>query len=454
MPDKSKIKILVVDDVQSSLSAVEKGLSKIGYSVTAVQSAIEAAKLIKSNSFNIVVTDLKMPELDGSQILQEAKKQHPETIVIVMTGYSSVESAVELMQQGAFYYIKKPIQINELRDLVERGLKRQGPLYSGEESIEGLDLNYGYGVLIAQSKRMKDILKQLQAAAKSKSTILLTGESGTGKEALTRIIHNNSPRKYNPFIAVNCSAFSVSLLESQLFGHEKGAFTGATNLSKGIFESADTGTIFLDEISEMSLPMQAKLLRVLETKEFMRLGSSQTYKTDIRIIAASNKNLQNEVEAGNFREDLYYRLSVITLNLPPLRERKEDIPILARYFLNSFAEENKSTVKTLTNSSIDLLTKYEWPGNIRELKNIIERASITIPKQSVNRDDLIRLLPDFEDETGNKIEVNIGKSMSELEKAAIIETLKFTNGNRTKAAEILKIGLRTLQRKIKEYHIN
>ena len=449
---KEKINILVVDDVESSLLAVEKGLSRSGYKIQSTSSSKEALALIKKNEFHVIVTDLKMPDYSGEDIFKAAKEKQSETIVIIMTGFSSVESAVELMHQGVFHYLKKPIQIMELRELIEKGLDKQELVYH-KDSVD-LELNYGTGVLVSQAKSMKKILEQIISVAKTKSTILVSGESGTGKEAITRIIHNNSPRKFNPFIAVNCSAFSESLLESQLFGHEKGAFTGASAISKGIFESADTGTIFLDEVGEMSMAMQAKLLRVLETKEFMRVGSTKSIYTDIRIIAASNRDLLKEVEKKNFREDLYYRLSVINIYLPPLRERAEDIPILAQNFLKQLAKENDMEEKQLSISAIDLLKKYDWPGNVRELKNFMERLFVTCQKLVIGKSDVLSFLPQFDITETDQFHINVGDSMDEIEKKAIIETLKQTNGNRTKTAEILKIGLRTLQRKIKDYQIN
>ena len=440
---KKNIKILVVDDVQSSLSAVEKGLSKTGYTVISTTNPHEALSFIRDDDFHIVVTDLKMPELEGTDILRAVKEKQPATEVIVMTGYSSVESAVDLMNEGAFYYLKKPININELRELVIKALEGQELVFQPEEK-------FSESKFITASQEMKQIVSELKKVAKGKSTILVTGESGTGKEILSRMIHEMSPRADKPFIAINCSAFSDSLLESQLFGYEKGAFTGADTLKTGLFESAHLGTIFLDEVAEMSLSMQAKLLRVIETKEFMRVGGIQPVSVDVRIIAATHKQLKEEVDLGHFREDLFYRLSVIQYSIPPLRERKEDIPLLVDYFLNGLAEENQSLRKNVSKSAIEALQEYDWHGNVRELRNIIERVYFTSDESIIKRKTIEKYLSDMNSDQQD-VSFNIGETLSDIEEKAIVETLRYTKGNRTKAAEILKIGLRTLQRKLKEY---
>lgn len=443
----SHIKILVVDDVKSSLTAVEKGLSRLNYNVIATTSSHEAMNLILNESFHVVVTDLKMPEFEGTDILRAVIKQQPECKVIVMTGFSSVESAVELMNLGAFFYLKKPININELREHVSSAVKgctiSEAERLTRSESVP----------FVTSLPVIKEILNNAIRIAKSKSTVFVTGESGTGKETISRLIHQYSSRAEQSFITLNCSAFSESLLESQLFGYEKGAFKGAESSRKGLFETANKGTIFLDEVGEMNQSMQAKILNVIETKEFMRIGGNEVIESDIRIIAATSRNLKKEIEQDKFRQDLYNRLSVIYLKLPPLRERKEDVSSLSIHFLNHFAKENDLPVRTILSDGIEALQEYEWLGNIRELKNVIERIFLLSDEINIDR-RLIERFISSKKNNASDISINIGESMSDIEEKAILETLRFTKGNRTKAAEILKIGLRTLQRKLKEYQGN
>lgn len=445
------MKLLVVDDVESSLTAVRKGLEKTGYLVDATISSKEALDLIKRNQYQILITDLKMSEYDGEHLLEFIKKESPQTDVIIMTGYSSVESAVNLMQKGAYSYLKKPINIKELRLIIERVIKTQNLHLSVEQLNEKLELHYGFGSLVTNSNKMKDLLRQVDLASKSKSTILIEGESGTGKEVITRLLHLNSPRKEKTFLPLNCSAIPESLFESQLFGHVKGSFTGAINEQKGYFEQADQGTLFLDEISELPLAMQSKLLRVLETREFQKIGGQKILKSDVRVIAATNKNLLELTEAGKFREDLYYRLSIIKLEIPPLRERLDDIPYLTKHFIDQFALENGMPIITISVDAMETMMDYHWPGNVRELKNLIERLFVTQSKRNIKKETLERYL--YSKSSKTDMSIPIGDSMSEIEKKAIKNTLRFTKGNRTHAAKILKISLRTLQRKIKEYSI-
>ncbi|MBN2091811.1 sigma-54-dependent Fis family transcriptional regulator [candidate division KSB1 bacterium] len=451
--------VLVVDDNQASLHAISRALERAGYAVFSAQNGKGALELLETKLINIVVTDLKLPDFTGETILEAAKKKDSAIAVIVISAYGTIESAVEAMKKGAYYFLKKPISISELRLHIERALEKQELEYRVEDLSRKLDEKYGFGGLIGVSPAIRKVFEQIRQVAPTRSTVLIQGESGTGKELIARAIHHNSERRDKPFLAINCSAISSSLLESELFGHEKGAFTGAISTHKGYFEVADTGTIFLDEIGDMPMMTQAKILRVLEAREFLRVGGTTPSRTDVRIIAATNVNLENAVVEKNFREDLYYRLKVFNINVPPLKERKEDIPYFVEHFLKLLNEENGRNVPRISKEAMECIIAHDWPGNVRELKNFIERASITIKNGIISLKDLPATFqnasPNNRHQTkdGGTIQIKIGESMDQSEKRIIEETLLYTDGNRTHAAKILKIGLRTLQRKMKRFNL-
>jgi len=452
--------ILVVDDNEPSRYAISQALDKSGYQIINAGDGKSAIELVKSREINVVVTDFKLPYFSGEEVLVAAKKKDSAIIVIIITGYGTIESAVEAMKKGAYYYLRKPISINELRMHIDRALEKQELEYKVEDLSRKLDKKYGFGGLIGVSEAMKKVFEQIRQVAPTRSTVLIQGESGTGKELIARAIHHHSTRSEKPFLAINCSAISSNILESELFGHEKGAFTGAASLHKGYFEVVDKGTIFLDEIGEMSPVTQAKLLRILEEREFLRVGGTTPIKTDIRIIAATNVNLEKAIQEKRFREDLYYRLKVFTIYVPPLKARKDDLPYFVNYFLKKFREENDRTNLRISKDAMERIVAYNWPGNVRELKNFLERASITSKNGTIGLKDLTASIRacllnnnnnNHPPESRKMIKISVGESMEQIEKKVIEETLNYTNGNRTQAARILKIGLRTLQRKLKQY---
>jgi two-component system response regulator HydG len=456
--DRTKT-VLVVDDNQASLHAISRALERAGYQVFSAMNGKSALECLETKEINIIVTDLKLPDFSGETILEVTKKKDSAIAVIVISAYGTIETAVEAMKKGAYYFLKKPISISELRLHIERALEKQELEYKVEDLSRKLDEKYGFGGLIGVSVAIRKVFEQIRQVAPTRSTVLIQGESGTGKDLIARAIHHNSDRRDKPFLAINCSAISSSLLESELFGHEKGAFTGAISTHKGYFEVADTGTIFLDEIGDMPLMTQAKILRVLEEREFIRVGGTAPCKTDVRIIAATNVNLENAVAEKQFREDLYYRLKVFNINVPPLKERKEDIPYFVDHFLKLLNEENGRNVPRISKEAMESIIAHDWPGNVRELKNFIERTSITIKNGIISIKDLP---PNFQNigsnnrqstKEGGIVQIKIGESMDQSEKRIIEETLTYTDGNRTHAAKILKIGLRTLQRKMKRFHL-
>jgi two-component system response regulator HydG len=443
-------KILVVDDEETHRLMLRANLESEGYDVYEADDGLNAIEAVKREFYDLILMDIRMTHLSGIEALKEIKQISPGIPVLIMTAYSSVETAVEALKSGAYDYITKPIDIYKLKRSIAEELKPSNlKLKLDFPNESGFELSN----IIGKSSKMQEIFNILALAAPSDATILIQGESGTGKELIADSVHQNSPRVEKPFIKVNCAALPESLLESELFGHEKGAFTSAISTRKGRFELADGGSIFLDEISEMSPAMQARLLRVLQEHEFERVGGMKTIKVDVRIISATNKNLKQEIDAGRFREDLFYRLNVISILLPPLRERKEDIKLLAEHFLASYSEKNHRIIKGFLPKTLDILMRYEWPGNIRELENTIERSVIMTHGEYISPADLPMnmqaLIVELDDNTG----VKPGWSIREVEKDLIIKTLEQTNGNRTKAAEILGITRKTLQNKLKEYEL-
>ena len=450
-----KPKILVVDDEPSHRQMIEAVLSAEGYEIEQAGNGQAAIDAIAEKFYDLVIMDIRMPEIGGIEALKQIKSISPGIPIIIMTAYASVGTAVDALKSGASDYLTKPLDIEELKILVAKTIRFH---QLEEENIylkERLNDLFDFSSIIGQSPAMNKLFETMALVAPSEATVLIVGESGTGKELIANAIHQNSHRKDRPFIKVNCAALPETLLESELFGHEKGAFTGAIARKQGRFQLAHQSSIFLDEIAEMTPATQAKILRVLQEREFEPIGSTQTIKVDTRVIAATNKNLEEEIVDDRFREDLYYRLNVVTLDVPPLRERREDIPHLVDFFLKQYAEKNRRLIQGFTPKATDLLMRYDWPGNVRELENIIERAvimsrgEVIIPLEFPN--NIQNLDEGLKDP---QINLKPGRSLKEVEKEMILRTLEETGGNRTHAARILGITRRTLQLRLKDYGIN
>jgi DNA-binding NtrC family response regulator len=448
--------ILVIDDETGSRESMAIALEKAGLKVETFDDARKALDFLEEkDEAGLVVCDLRMPGMDGLEFLSEVREQEKDVAVILVTGYGSIESAVQAMRVGADDYLTKPVDLYELRKRVMNLLENRQLKEEVTTLRQMLDKQYSFDNMVAKSSPMERLFEQMRLVAPTRSTVLVVGESGTGKELVARAIHGASPRAEERFLAINCGAIPSDILESELFGHERGAFTGAVSRKIGKFELAHKGTLFLDEISELYPELQVKLLRVLEDRMVMRVGGSELIEVDFRLIAATNKDLEKEVAEERFREDLYYRLKVVTLRVPPLRERKEDIPLLAEHFLTQFCEEHGHPVKRLTPAALDLLSQHSWPGNVREFRNFIESTVIFHSGEEIDRRDLPA---DFRagvevPRSGGPIQNLSGspRDMAEIERQAILETLQLTGGRRADAAKVLGIGLRTLQRKLKEY---
>jgi two-component system response regulator HydG len=436
-----KTRILVVDDEISHRKMIEAVLAKEGYEIDQADNGQAAIDAIEERFYDLVIMDIRMPRVGGIDALKEIKQISPAIPIIIMTAYASVGSAVDALKSGAYDYLTKPLDIEELKLLVAKALRHQQLEQENIFLKERLNDRFDFSNIIGRSPSMIRLFETVALVAPTEATVLIVGESGTGKELIANAIHQNSPRKDSPFIKVNCAALPETLLESELFGHEKGAFTGAIARKQGRFQLAHNSSIFLDEIAEMAPATQAKILRVLQEREFEPVGGTQTIKVNTRIIAATNKTLEEEIREGRFREDLYYRLNVVTVDVPPLRHRREDIPLLADFFLKPYAKKNRRVINGFTPRATDLLMRYDWPGNVRELENVIERAVI------MARGEMITPL-EF------PIDLQNGRSLKEVEKVVILRTLEEVGGNRTHAARILGISRRTLQLKLKEYGIN
>ncbi|KAA0259058.1 sigma-54-dependent Fis family transcriptional regulator [Deferribacter autotrophicus] len=436
MEDKKKI--LIVDDEENHRFMLKLHLED-EYVVDEASNGVEALSSVESNHYDLILLDIKMDLMDGLTFLSHLRRKGMNTPVIVISAFNNVRTAVEAMKLGAVDYITKPVDVKVLKKQIEELLSSK----SGEEEVKIVDDYYYEGVY--SENGLGKIIDLLKMVAPTDATVLIMGESGTGKELIARSIHNNSPRKGKPFLAVNCAALNENLIESELFGHEKGAFTGADKAKPGKFELADGGTIFLDEIGELPLQTQAKLLRVLQDKTFERVGGLKTLKTDARIVAATNRNLEEMVKEGKFREDLYFRLNVFPVFVPPLRERKNEIPLLLNFFIKKYSEKFQKIIKGYSDDYLKVLMKYNFPGNIRELENIVERSIILCRGEMLTRD----LLPPLKMENSSSKK----SSMKEHEKILIEKALKETNGNKSKAAELLGISRKTLHNKIKEYNI-
>ncbi len=446
---RTDVHILIVDDERIMRDSLSAWLLEEGYQVEAVEDGARALKKAKTESWDVLLVDLKMPGMDGIEVLQEVKKISENIPVIIMTAYATVDTAVRAMKEGAYDYIVKPFNPEEIGLAIRKIIAYQDLLKENIYLRHELQMKYKFMDIIGKSHKMQEVLALVKTVAKSNSTILIQGESGTGKELVARAIHNSSLRSEGPFVAVSCAALPESLLESELFGHERGAFTGAVSQKKGRFELADTGTLFLDEIGDVSPKTQVGLLRVLEEREFRRVGGTQVIKTDVRIISASNKDLKTLVEAGTFREDLYYRINVVSIQLPPLRDRKEDIPLLVQHFLNKYCIENKKDIEGLSHEVSRLLMAYDWPGNVRELENVIERAVVVAKERLIVPDDLPLLTkPD------TKFKPTADMPLREVEREHILRALESNHWNISKTAKKLGIDRNTLSSKISKYEID
>lgn len=443
-----KYSVLVVDDDKLVNDFLTETLTRAGYDCVPVLSGEEALIRFKARSFDIVLTDLRMKEIDGLALLDHLKRLNADTVVVIMTAYGTVETAVKAIKKGAYDFLLKPVSPDALEHIMSRITELIR--LRAENSMLRKDLADRFQNIIGKSKVMKEVFDLIQSVADARSTVMITGGSGTGKELVARAIHYASNRREGPFVKLNCAALPESLVEAELFGYEKGAFTDAKKTNRGRFELADGGTLLLDEISEMPLNLQSKLLRVIQEREFERVGSSSTISVDVRIIATSNRNLKEYIAAGQFREDLFYRLNVIPIYLPPLSERKEDVPPLVEHFVEKYNRENGKQVKGLTDSALRLFMRYHWPGNIRELENLIERAVVTAKAEELSEDDFpveMALGQMGDDMPGLKIPMKL----EEGSKYLILKTLEKFNGNKTRAAEALGITTRTIRNKLAEY---
>ncbi|MDR4508420.1 MAG: sigma-54 dependent transcriptional regulator [Candidatus Brocadiaceae bacterium] len=445
-----KLKLLLVEDDKNTLNGLVKLLTHKGHTVTGVLSGYEALNALSKKNFDILITDMKLPGMGGMALLQEVKKRDTSIAIVVITAYSSVKAAVDAIKYGAEDYLTKPLNVEELELVLKKLQEKQQLIVQNRLLKEKLKDKYTFSELVGGTPQMHRIFKTIEDVAPSTATILVLGETGTGKELVANAIHYRSERACMPFVVLHCAALSEGVLESELFGHEKGAFTGAIQSRKGRFEIADGGTLFLDELGELSLKVQVKLLRVLEKGEFERVGGEKTIKVDVRLIAATNRNLEKEIAAGRFRDDLYYRLNVINIHLPPLRERREDIPILSNFFLVKYSKKYKKEVKGFTQEAMEALCAYQWQGNVRELENIVERAIVLCKKTMISTEHLPGSFISKKEEMPF-IKISIGTSLKEAEKDIIQKTLQITHGNKREAAKILGISTRKIEYKAKEW---
>lgn len=451
------IRLLIVDNDPAHARAMSESLERVGYQCTVATSGPEGARHIDQETFDIVVTDLVMNEIDGMGILVRAKRNLPNCEVIMVTGHATVPKAVEAMQQGAFNFLEKPITPNRLRTVAEKAAEAVRLRNQNQELNQRLDERFGFEGIIFASERMKTVIERLKRIAPTDATVLITGPSGTGKELIAQAIHQNSPRKKKPFVAINCGAVAEHLVESELFGHVKGAFTDALTDRVGKFEYANGGTIFLDEVGDMPIATQIKLLRVLEERQITRVGDNKTSSVNVRVLSATNRNLEQAIANGTFRNDLYFRLKVVTVDLPPLADRRDDVIPLVDFFRRLAAKRYQKTVKGVSPQVTRRLFAYSWPGNVRELRNVVDSMVVLDTDGLLDLDDLPPELADTPESAGPLPAEGparlVGQPMDAFERYAIEETLKMTNGNREEAARILQIGARTLYRKIDKFNL-
>ncbi|HUK81623.1 MAG TPA: sigma-54 dependent transcriptional regulator [Verrucomicrobiae bacterium] len=445
----TKPTILIVEDDRAQREGLERALHD-RYEVLLAEDAPKAIQTLESQAVDVLLTDLKMPGVDGLSLLRRALSLTNPPVCIVMTAYGSIENAVQAMQAGAYHYIPKPVNLDELELVLQRALKSRQQETEIVQLRGELDKKFGVENIIGQSPAMQQVFEIVQQVAPTRATVLITGETGTGKELVAHAIHNLSPRKNGPFIAVHAAALSPTLLESELFGHEKGAFTGAVERRTGRFELADDGTVFFDEVGEVDATLQVKLLRVLEERSFERVGGAKTLNVDVRLIAATNRDLKKLVSEGKFRDDLFYRLSVVTIALPPLRERRDDIALLVSTFLRQSARENDKDVREITQEAVNVLMAYDWPGNVRELRNTIEQMVVLSRNQRLSVRDVPAAIRGGADLTKISV-VRTGMTVEEAERQLIVQALKEMRGNRTRAAAKIGMSRRTLHRKLKKY---
>lgn len=444
-----KFNILVIDDEKHIRDGLAVSFEEEGYNVFCAENGKVGLERFNKGDIDLVITDLRMPEISGEEVVAKVCSISPRVPVIVLTGHGTVENAVETMHKGAYDFLSKPLDLDRLNLIVKRALQKRELVVSYNDLLSQLDQKKEFGAIIGKSPEMQKVFQLIKKVSGSKASVLITGESGVGKELVANAIHNLSSRKEHRLITVNCAALSKDLLESELFGHEKGAFTGAQSLHRGRFELAHGSSLFLDEIGEIDQNIQVKILRVLQEKKFERVGGENTIDVDVRIITATNRNLEEEIKKGNFREDLYYRLNVVHIHIPPLRERKDDIPLLITAFIQEFAKENDKDIEGIDPKARTILYKYDWPGNIRQLRNCIESAVVMCETNIITVDDLPPNIRKTQDT--NVIQIPVGITMEEAEKIIIKQNLAIQKGNKSKTADILGIGRKTLHRKLEEY---
>jgi len=451
--------ILVIDDERSMREFLSIMLEKEGYRAIAIDNGNDALEFISKNKYDLIITDIKMPKMSGIDILRESMALHPNTPVIMITAFASTEVAVEAMKLGAYDYITKPFNVDEIKIIIKNAIEKKSLFDENISLREELKGRYQFSNIVGKSDKIQKVFELIMKVANSRSTVLITGESGTGKELVAKAIHHNSNRRDKPFVSISCGAIPETLLESELFGHQKGAFTSADSDKKGLFEIADGGTFFLDEVTEAPPSIQAKLLRVLQEKEFKRVGGVKDIKVDVRVIAATNKNLHKLIEEGKFREDLYYRLNVIPIELPSLRERKVDIPLLVSHFINKYNSINKKGIKGIRPEAMEMLERYIWRGNVRELENVIERAVTLETNDNIQADSLSDEIRNYRVEHLKTISeipsegVNLEDYITKIEKDIILSALEKTGWVKKKAAELLNMSFRSFRYKLQKYDI-
>ena len=449
----ARAQILVIDDEPLMRDFLEETLIRSGFGVVTASDGTTGLGEIRNNSYDLVITDIRMPGVDGIGLLEETKRLQPDMAVIMMTAYASVETAVEALRLGASDYIMKPFTPEKVERVVETVLKERKLEYFNRYLRSEIEEDFNFAEMVGTSDVMHAIYDQIKKISQSKASVLICGESGTGKELIARAIHNSSPRRDKPFIKINCAALAPTLLESELFGHEKGSFTHAINKKIGRFELSDEGALLLDEIGEMELGLQSKLLRVLQEREFERVGGTKPIQVDTRIISTTNRDLEKAIEEGHFREDLFFRLNVIPMKIPPLRDRKEDVPALAKHFLNKYNLENSKNIKKIHPDALMTLMGHNWPGNVRELENCIERAIVLCSGDTITSDFFAFPAQRSRPEVGDGVFLPQDITVGEAERILILSTLKKHGNNKTRTAKILDISVRTLRNKLKEYQI-
>ncbi len=448
-----QMSILIIDDEEAQLKSLESFLKRRGFQIYTAKSGPEGYKLAQNNTIDLVLTDFRMPEWNGFAVLRKMKELNPEVDVVVITAYGSVEDAVEVMKAGAYDYLTKPIDLDELENLIQRVREKRLLIAENKLLKQNLQEKFKFESIISQSGEMEEVLNTAGRVAASKASVLIRGESGTGKELVARAIHYASPRREKPFVIVNVAALSENLIESELFGHEKGSFTGASQQHIGRFEQAHEGTLFIDEVGDIPLPVQVKLLRAIQFGEIQRIGGTQPIKVNVRILAATHRDLEEMLKSGGFRDDIYYRLNVVTIQVPPLRKRKTDIPLLADYFIEKYAGENEKNVQGLTREALDQLMKYDFPGNVRELENIIERAVVLCRSDYIASDDLpvqLKTIPEKSVLDPYNLEADYEEKMHTFEKEMVLKALELNAGNQSAAARTLGITERHLRSRLEK----